>query len=111
MSAVTRTLAPPAIYFSVELLSFEGVRSDVPSFVWLASVPVFPDELAFGVRSGAGLPGVRSDVLPWLPGSVFTFVFDEFVDVEVSAANASDAPNVSASALPATRRMLCFLSI
>jgi hypothetical protein len=101
----------PGIYFSVELLSFEGVRSEVPSCVWLASVPVFPDELAFGVRSGDGLPGVRSEVLPWLPGSVFTFVLDEFVDVEESAAHASDAPIVSASALLAASRMLFFLSI
>jgi hypothetical protein len=33
---------------------------------------VLPVELAFGVRSGSRLPGVRSDVLPWLPGSVLT---------------------------------------
>src|SRR6185312_9244298 len=48
-----------------------GVRSDVPSGVLAASVPTAPFEVALGVRSGEGLPGVRSDVLPcgWALGS------------------------------------------
>ena len=40
-----------------------GVRSDVPLGVWPASVPAAPVPVAPGVRLGAGLPGVRSDVL------------------------------------------------
>lgn len=41
-----------------------GVRSEVPPGVWPASVPAAPLLVAPGVWSGAGLPGVRSDVLP-----------------------------------------------
>lgn len=89
-------------HFSIDLWrAFDGDRSDVPSFVWPASVPVLPVELAFGVLAGAGLPGVRSEVLPLLPGSVFVVDADGFVVVDVSPANADVPLIASASAPPA----------
>ena len=53
-----------------------GVRVDVLSGVFAASVPAAPDVPAPAPRSGDALPGVRSEVLPpgWLTAAPLSFI-------------------------------------
>ncbi|AGK58319.1 hypothetical protein HYPDE_33233 [Hyphomicrobium denitrificans 1NES1] len=98
---------PGVSKIGIEQIHLFGVRVEVPSCVWPASVPVLPVELAFGVRLGAGFPGVRSDVFPWLPGSVFNC---GALDDKVSA-TANDAPMDKANALAARAAFVSFIII
>ena len=56
---------PRTKYFLMrDLLHLFGVWSELPAGGLAASVPPAPMLVAFGVRSGEGLPGVRSEVFP-----------------------------------------------
>ena len=56
---------PRTKYFLMrDFVHLFGVRSEFPAGGLVASVPLAPILVAFGVRSGDGLPGVLSEVFP-----------------------------------------------